>query len=510
MASSAPTLAMAGGKPVYTARYRGLVLGLLVAAYTFNFIDRTIIATIGQAIKEDLKITDTQLGLLGGLYFALLYTLLGVPIARLAERYSRVSIISAAIVVWSAFTALCGTAQNFAMLALYRFGVGIGEAGCSPPAHSLISDYYPPKKRASALAVYAFGIPLGAMIGAAAGGWLAETFSWRAAFMIVGAPGILIAIAIKLLVKEPPRGHSEPQPRPLTPDDLTVEVAEPPRGFTLGAEFREMGAVVKILFGKGPVLHMVLGLTISSFAGYGIGQFAPPYFLRTFGLSLTAVGLIIGLVGGLSGGLGTLIGGFLTDRLARRSAAWYALTPAIGLAICAPLYLAAYTVGNWQAAAALLMLPGLFHYTALAPTFAVVQNVVDTRRRATASALMLFFVNLIALGGGPPFTGWVIDNFAQFNFTHPDALGTWKPMLAMLGGGGGGDAFVAACPGGRAAPGAGAAAAGQCHAALSLATRQGIVATIFLYLWAAAHFAIGAVGLARTLSAARALRGEAD
>jgi len=195
---------------------KSLVLALLVTAYTFNFIDRTIISTIGQAIKVDLKITDTQLGLLGGLYFALLYTLLGIPIARFAERFSRVNVISGAIVIWSAFTALCGTASNFATLAAYRFGVGFGEAGLSPPAHSLISDYFEPKKRASALAVYAFGIPLGTMFGAVIGGWLAQNFSWRIAFMLVGVPGILIAIAIKVLIKEPARGHSEPESQAAT------------------------------------------------------------------------------------------------------------------------------------------------------------------------------------------------------------------------------------------------------------------------------------------------------
>uniref|UniRef100_UPI002FCB7732 MFS transporter n=1 Tax=Devosia sp. TaxID=1871048 RepID=UPI002FCB7732 len=178
-------------KPIFSESYRTTVLGLLVVAYTFNFIDRTIIATIGQAIKVDLKITDTQLGLLGGIYFALLYTLLGIPIARLAERFNRVNIISGAILIWSAFTALCGTATSFAQLAAYRFGVGFGEAGLSPPAHSLISDYYEPKKRASALAVYSFGIPLGTMFGAVAGGWLAQEFSWRVAFMMVGLPGVL-------------------------------------------------------------------------------------------------------------------------------------------------------------------------------------------------------------------------------------------------------------------------------------------------------------------------------
>src|SRR5205085_4130937 len=182
-------------RPIFSENYKRLVLFLLVVAYTLNFIDRTIIAIIGQAIKVDLKITDAQLGLLSGLYFALLYTLLGIPLARLAERVSRINIITVAIIVWSGFTALCGTAANFVTLAAFRFGVGIGEAGLSPPAHSLISDYFEPQKRASALAVYSFGIPLGAMLGAVIGGQMLDHFTWRAAFMLVGIPGVLVAIA---------------------------------------------------------------------------------------------------------------------------------------------------------------------------------------------------------------------------------------------------------------------------------------------------------------------------
>src|SRR3984957_17933718 len=178
-------------KPLFSPGYKTLVLTFLLLAYTFNFIDRTIIATIGQAIKVDLKITDTQLGLLGGLSFAVLYTLLGIPIARLAERWNRVSIISLALVVWSGFTVACGFAGNFVSLLAMRVGVGVGEAGCSPPSHSLISDYFEPKRRASALAVYSFGIPLGAMISSIVGGWLARDFGWRVAFMAVGVPGLV-------------------------------------------------------------------------------------------------------------------------------------------------------------------------------------------------------------------------------------------------------------------------------------------------------------------------------
>ena len=196
-------------KPLFSAGYKRTVLVILTIVYTLNFIDRTILGIIGQPVKESLGITDNQLGLLTGLAFALLYTTLGIPIARLAERFSRVNIMAICITIWSAFTALCGLAPNFAAMLAFRVGVGVGEAGCSPPAHSLISDYFEPKQRASALSVFAFGIPMGGMLGAIFGGVIAQYLNWRLAFFIVGIPGVILAIAARLLLREPPRGHSE-------------------------------------------------------------------------------------------------------------------------------------------------------------------------------------------------------------------------------------------------------------------------------------------------------------
>jgi len=493
-----------GATPRYSDGYKRLVLGLLLAAYTFNFIDRTIIATIGQAIKVDLKIDDTQLGLLGGLYFALLYTFLGIPIARLAERFSRVNIIAVSVVIWSGFTALCGTATSFLQLALYRFGVGVGEAGCSPPAHSLISDYFEPKKRASALAVYSFGIPLGTMFGAVVGGWLAQNFSWRIAFMLVGVPGVLIALLIKLLMKEPPRGHSDtPVVQPaVSAEDVTAEPT--PKG--LKGELSEIWAVTKILFGKPAVLHVVLGVTLASFASYGAGNFTPPHFIRSFHIGLAQVGLIVGAVSGVAAGIGTLAGGFLSDRLAARSVRWYTLTPAIGLGIAAPLYLLAYSQPTWQTTALFLLVPGVLHYTYLAPTFGVIQNMVEVRRRATATAILFFFLNLIGLGGGPPFTGWVIDHMGAFHFANPGAgplaaaAGMFSADVA---------AFKAACPGGLAAAGAPAQAMALCTGAVASATRHGILLTVCIFAWAALHYALASFGIVKELARARAIRGEA-
>ncbi|WP_334164714.1 spinster family MFS transporter [Phenylobacterium sp.] len=487
--------------PMFSPGYKTTVLGLLVVAYTFNFIDRTIISTIGQAIKEDLKLTDAQLGWLGGLSFALLYTALGIPIARLAERRSRVNIISIAIVVWSAFTALCGLANSYLMLLLCRVGVGVGEAGLSPPAHSLISDYYEPKKRASALSIYSLGIPFGTMFGAIAGGWIAQNVSWQAAFMLVGLPGILVAIAIKLIVKEPPRGWS---------DREVAEAAESPGA--LGREASEAGApsppdtaapaekppgllvVAKRLFGSWGMFHMAAGITVASFAGYGTGQYAPPYFIREFGLGLATVGLAVGLIAGISNGLGTLLGGFLTDWASKRSPRWYALVPAIGLIAATPIYIFAYTRESYQLAWAILLIPGILHYTYLGPTFGVVQNAMDVRMRATAVALLFFVLNLIALGFGPPFTGWCIDMFAQQ---------AWADA-------GGAGSFNAACPGGIGPDGGSAAADAACRAAMAEGTRWGIVSNLLIYAWAGVHYLLAAITLPKDMARARAAADAGD
>ncbi|HEY2051921.1 MAG TPA: MFS transporter [Caulobacteraceae bacterium] len=488
-----------------TEGYRSVVVGFLVAAYTMNFVDRTIVGIIGQAIKVDLKITDTQLGLLGGMAFAILYTVLGIPIARAAERFNRVTIISAAMVVWSAFTVACGFAGSFLGLLALRVGVGVGEAGCSPPAHSLISDYYAPRRRASALAVYAFGIPLGGMIGAVAGGWLAKTVGWRGAFMIVGAPGVIVALLLKLVVREPPRGASEALERPIGPEDVAAHAVDAsPRGHWLKYELSELWIVTRQLFGSWPVLNMILGVTLVSVGGYGIGQFAAPYFNRAFGLDYATVGLIFGLIGGFSTGLGTLAGGFISDRASRRSARWYALTPAIGLAIATPIYLFAYSRPDWRVAAAVLLLPGVFHYTYLGPTFGVVQNVVEPRRRATATAVMFLFLNLIALGGGPLLTGWFIDHLAELHFTGAGGQNLWSAFLGLFGASG--SDFAHACPGGLAPKGAPPTAGAACHDALVAATRQGILITVFFYLWGALHYLLANFGLARRLAVASNLR----
>lgn len=472
-------------QPLFSESYKQSVLWLLVLAYTFNFIDRTIISTIGQAIKIDLKLTDTQLGLLGGLAFALLYTTLGIPIARIAERHSRVNIITIAIVIWSGFTALCGLATSFFQLLLFRVGVGVGEAGLSPPAHSLISDYFEPKKRASALSIYSFGIPLGTMFGAVAGGWIAQNLDWRMAFMLVGLPGVIVAILLKVFVKEPPRGYSDRLVAQQAADAPALEGDE--TAPAVHAKPPSILAVAKRIFGKWGFFHMVAGITLASFAGYGTGQYSAPYFIRMFGLDLATVGLIFGVIGGVAAGIGTLLGGFLTDWAAKKSGRWYALVPAIGLLIACPLYILVYTRDDWKLAAGLLLIPGIFHYTYLGPTFGVIQNAVSLRMRATATALLFFVLNLIALGFGPPFCGWVIDMLSQAHFAAKD-LGP----------------FFDLCPGGVGKEGAGAMIDAACKAAVAQGTRDGIVWNLLIYGWAGLHYLLAAITLPKDMADALA------
>lgn len=443
-----------GGKSATPFRNR-VTLALLVLIYTCNFIDRTILATLGQAIKVDLKITDTQLGLLQGLAFAIFYTALGIPLARLSERVKRTNLIAVCVGIWSVMTALCGAAQTFLQLFLFRVGVGVGEAGCSPPAHSLIADLYPPERRATALAVYSFGIPLGTMIGAVSGGFLVQNFSWRVALLVVGLPGILLAIVFRLVAREPVRGQMDsPEQAESQPTALQT---------------------LRHVFGNRAFLHITVGATLVGFVGYGTGTFAQAYFIRMFHLSYAQVGVAFGLAGGLSAGLGTLLGGMMADWAGRRRAYWYALLPALGLLIAMPTYIIAFTRDAWMAGIWWMLIPGLFHYAYIGPTLGTMHNLAEPRMRAMATALFFVIVNLIGLGLGPYVTGALIDAAVERRF---EQLGFAK--------------FVSLCPGGVPSAGAADALTQACSRASGLGTRDGIVAMLLIFGWAAAHYFIAA------------------
>ncbi len=463
---------------LYSAKYQRIVVLLLMAAYTLNSMDRSIISILGPSIKADLALTDTQLGLLGGTAFALLYAVGGLPIARLAERASRVDIMTVALIAWSSLTALCAAAGSFGQLLVIRAGVGLAEAGCSPPAHSLISDYVEPARRASALSVYSCGISLGYILAAALGGYLAQQAGWRVACAAVGLPGLVVAFLLKRVVREPVRGGADPNSAAgaLAPFSVRRELAE----------FKAVGAALLL---DRPVLHMLLGVTIGAFAAYGFYYFIPAYFRREFELGSATVGLISALSGGLAVGIGIVAGGWISDLLARSSARWYALVPAVGGTMSLPLYALAILAGDWKSATALLSLAGLFWYVSLGPTFGVVQNVTGAHRRATATAFLYICLSVIALGLGPLFVGWVIDRFAAAAFAP-----------------GGARSFAASCPGGAAAAGADAALQSACRSALALASRRGLLLTVGFFAWAVLHYFLAAAGIGRSLGAAALAR----
>jgi len=473
----------------YGEGYRRSVALLLMLAYTANSADRTLVAIIGQPMKQDLGLSDTQLGLLVGTAFAFLYAFSGIPVARLAERANRVRIIAIAATAWSLLTALLGSAQSFLQLLLIRTGVGVFEAGCTPPAHSLLSDYFEPRRRTTALSFYSCGISLGYIASAMIGGWVALHYGWRAACRVVGLPGILVALAIARFVEEPPRGNADPSRR-----GAAAARAGPAGG--VRHELSQLAAVARRLLLRRPIAHIVIGVTIATFAAQGSYAFVPAYFRRAFALDYATIGVVTGLAGGVSVALGLVIGGLVTDRLGARAPKWYALTPAIGLVVCTPVYVAAFVAGGWLASAWLIGIAAFFQYVSFGPTFGIVQNVVDARQRATATALIYILLNLIGLGLGPVFTGWLIDRCADFNFSHGTPGSVFASFTAMLDGAPGtGASYHASCP-----PGSEGDAA--CRAALALASRQGIAVTVLLYAWSAVHYFLGAFGLEEEMCAA--------
>ncbi len=270
---------------------------VLAIVYMFNFIDRQILAILLPAIRDEFLVSDTILGLLAGTAFALFYATLGVPIALLADRWNRRNLIALALAVWSGMTALSGLAANIWHLALARIGVGIGEAGCSPPAHSMIADLYPPEQRSTAMGFYTLGISAGIMVAYLAGGWVVENIGWREAFFIVGIPGILLAVVVRFTVIEPPRGHSE---------NRADEGEHPP-----------ILAVFRFLLQRRSFLHMAIGAGLSSFAGYAVISFFPSFIVRSYEMQIVLLGTWLGLILGIAGGFGFFSGGFFADYFGR-------------------------------------------------------------------------------------------------------------------------------------------------------------------------------------------------
>jgi len=368
---------------------RNYVLGILVVVYTFNFIDRQILSILLESIKLDLKLSDTSLGLLTGFAFALFYATLGIPIAKYADYGNRRNLISIAIAVWSFMTALSGLAQNFFHLLLARIGVGVGEAGCSPPAHSMISDYFPANIRSTALGIYSLGIPFGIMFGLFAGGWINEYFGWRIAFFVVGVPGLLLAILFRYSVKEPIRGQAEG--RSDTKDQPTVL------------------ETIKYLLKKKSFVHLAFGAALAAFVGYGAITWLPSFFQRSYGMQTGEVGWYLGLILGIPGGIGIFLGGYLSDYFGSKDIRWYLWTVAVAMAFTTPLYYMVYLSPTSNMSFYWLIMPVALGNFYQATTFSQTQGVVELRMRSVAAAILLFIINIIGLGFGPQAVGILSD-----------------------------------------------------------------------------------------------------
>ena len=374
-----------------------VMLFALLLVYILNFLDRQIVNILAEPIKRDLGLSDTQLGLLAGPAFAVFYAVLGIPIARYADRAgtNRVWLISLCLAVWSAMTAICGVAQNFLQLALARVGVGVGEAGCTPAAHSLIADSVPPEKRSSAIAFFGLGIPIGGLLGLIIGGVVNDQYGWRAALMLVGAPGILLAFVLPFLIRDPRRCADSTHFESTTSSTKTA--------LSIMDAAREV-------FASKAYLYVFIAASFTAFLSYGKGLWTISFFIRSHGLSTTEAGLAMAVALGISGIFGTWLGGKVADVFGKRDKRHILTLPAIGMAVAAPILFAGYWVEDWRIAVALLIVPTLLNAAYYGPAYGCVQGLVRPEARAIAASLVVFGQNLIGLGMGPLLFGVLSDS----------------------------------------------------------------------------------------------------
>lgn len=414
-------------KPAVSNAYRRYALWLLLLIYVVNFLDRQVINILAEPIKNDLHLLDWQLGLLSGFAFGLVYTVLGFPLARAADRGNRAWIIASCLAAWSGFTAACGVAQNFVQLVAARAGVGIGEAGCTPTSHALIADYTPKEKRASALAFYSMGTPIGSLLGLAIGGLLADYFGWRVAFLVAAAPGLLLAAAALFTLKEP-RNLIKAKAAAITEDMAT-----------LGETFR-------YLLKKRAFWHLAFGAGIRAFLGYGHATFAPSFFYRSHGPEIAAlaaqfgmrpqtfVGLSLGLIAGLAGTLGSWIGGQIADRWGKKDLRVYGSIPALSVLAALPLSVYIYTTGSGALALVLTAIPNLLGSLWYGPVYSSAQGMVPPKMRAMSASIMLFVINFLGLVLGALAIGALADILNKVGGLGKDEGLRWALISSTVAG----------------------------------------------------------------------------
>jgi predicted MFS family arabinose efflux permease len=418
--------------PPSSGAYRRYVILLLFLAYMFNYVDRTLLGIIQEPIKKEFGLTDFQVGLLGGPAFALFYTLAALPIARYVERASRRNVIGAALIIFSAMTALCGATVTHVQLFLTRMGVSVGEAGLAPASQSLISDYFPGPGRTRAIAFFSLGVPVGSLLATFVGGSIAQALGWRAAFFALGLPGVVLAILFVFTVREPARAGAE---------------SEVPGMFT----------ALKILAAKPSFRHLLAGATVTAVVSYSVGQYLTSFLVRAHGLPIASAARYTGLALGLFGAIGTFSGGYVTDRFVSKDRSMLGIVPALGLLVAVPLYLLAFLSPALMPAVIALMLGAMCHYITVAPMYAISQAVASPRMRATSVALLLFSLNLAGYGLGPPVVGAISDHLAAW-FAGP----------------------AQACPIGSLAP--------ACAAASAKGLRLALAGVTCLQIWGAVHY----------------------
>ena len=375
----------------FTPALRAYTVGLLTFIYTANYVDRQIVAILLQSIKLDMGLSDTQLGLLSGLAFAIFYATLGIPIAYLADRVSRKKIIIVSLSLFSVMTIICGFAQNFIQLLLARIGVGVGEAGTSPPSHAMIADMYAPNERATPLAIFALGINIGLLIAFLVGGWVNHYYGWRTAFQVVALPGLLLVVIAMFTLRDPPRGLSDGQ---------EAQKAPP------------LGEVARYILHNKTLRQLIIGSTLVVTVGYGAIAWLPTYFVRVHAMTTIEVGQILALLIGIGGGIGTALGGHFADRLGKRDVRWNLWLIVILALVGLPFSVGAYLATDATLAIILLAFPVSVGALYFGPTLAMLHTLVRPEMRSLASAILLFINNIIGLGLGPLMIGVLSDYFS--------------------------------------------------------------------------------------------------
>jgi len=372
-------------------RYRNYVLVMLTLVYVFNFIDRQLLVILQESIKKELHLSDTQLGMLSGFTFAIFYVTLGIPIARLADKTNRRNTITVSLGLWSIMTACSGQARSFIQLLLARIGVGIGEAGGSPPAHAMISDYFPPEKRSTALSVYSSGLYFGILTGFLTGGYLNQQFGWRTAFFVVGIPGVIFSLLFYATVKEPRHGAT----------DTNVASAN---------NSHSLGEVLRLLYSSKTFVFLASAAALNVFCIYGLLNWAPSFLSRLHEMKSSDAGKALGPILGIGGGIGSFAGGLLTDRLGRKDKRWYLKVPAYSIILAIPCAVGAIFLHNTFFSLACLGLCASFQSMYLGPSLAVAHSLVPASMRALTSAVFFLVINLVGLGFGPLVVGMISDS----------------------------------------------------------------------------------------------------